>query len=167
MSSYRFQPDMMKRRFCRPAEMRLVAPSARASSFDGEVLDRDFPPVTHPLVYTQAETGRKVLNLAPMFAVGIEDMDPAEGDALMERLIAHCTRATYAYWHRWRAGDMVIWDNWRTLHSGEGVPPAIYTPDATHEPKGRLRAGTDGRSGCAIGLGLDQTAFSQRVERQA
>jgi taurine dioxygenase len=120
---YQFQPDMMKRRFCRPADMRLVAPSSKADRFDGEALARDFPPVAHPLVYTQAETGRKVLNLAPMFVVGIENLDPAEGDRLLERLIAHCTRADYAYFHRWRTDDLLIWDNWRTLHSAEGVPP--------------------------------------------
>jgi len=120
---YRFQPDMMKRRFCRPADMKLLAPSMKASSFDGEVLDRDFPPVSHPLVYTQRETGRMVFNLAPMFAVAVEDMDVTEGDRLLERLIAHCTVTDYAYFHRWCAGDLLIWDNWRTLHAAEGVPP--------------------------------------------
>jgi taurine dioxygenase len=120
---YRFQPDMMARRFCRPADMKLLAPSIRADKFDGETLARDFPPVSHPLVYEQRETGRKVLNLAPMFAVGIEDMDAAEGDALLERLIAHCATAGYAYFHRWQENDLLIWDNWRTLHSAEGVPP--------------------------------------------
>lgn len=120
---YRFQPDMMKRKFCRPADMKLLAPSMKADRFDGETLDRDFPPVVHPLVYTQAETGRKVLNLAPMFAVGIEDMDASEGDALIERLIVHCGAADYAYFHQWRENDLLIWDNWRTMHCAEGVPP--------------------------------------------
>jgi taurine dioxygenase len=120
---YRFQPDMMARRFCRPADMKLLAPSSKADRFDGETLDRDFPPVSHPLVYSQSETGRKVLNLAPMFAAGIEDMDAAEGDALLDRLIAHCTTGEYAYFHRWRENDLLIWDNWRALHSAEGVPP--------------------------------------------
>ncbi len=118
---YRFQPDMTKRRFCRPANMKLLAPSMK--SFDDETLDRDFPPVVHPLVYTQRETGRKVLNLAPMFAVAMADIDRTRGDALLERLIAHCSTADYAYLHRWTENDLLIWDNWRTLHSAEGVPP--------------------------------------------
>jgi len=50
-------------------------------------------------------------------------MDRADGDRLLEALIAHCTKADYAYFHQWRTDDLLIWDNWRTLHAAEGVPP--------------------------------------------
>lgn len=120
---YRFQPDMMKRRYCRPADMALVAPSMKAGMFDGDVLDRDFPPAVHPMVYTDRHSGKKVLNVAPLFAVGIAGMDGAEGDALLGRVIDHCCTADFAYFHRWDVDDMIIWDNWRAMHSAEGVPP--------------------------------------------
>lgn len=120
---YRFQPDMLKRKYCRPADMELVAPSMKAGMFDGDVLDRDFPPVAHPMVYTQRQTGRKVLNVAPLFAVGIAGMDGDEGDSLLVEVIEHCCTADFAYFHRWAEGDMIIWDNWRAMHSAEGVPP--------------------------------------------
>jgi len=42
---------------------------------------KDWPPVVHPLVFTQAETGRKALNLSPRFAQSILGMDKAESDA--------------------------------------------------------------------------------------
>ncbi|MFD2499712.1 TauD/TfdA dioxygenase family protein [Rhizorhabdus histidinilytica] len=122
---YRFQPDMMKRRYCRPADMALVAPSMKAGMFDGDVLDRDFPPVAHPMVYTDRDSGRKVLNVAPLFAVGIVGMDDPKGDALLGAVIDHCCTADFAYFHRWAVGDMIIWDNWRALHSAEGVPRTI------------------------------------------
>jgi taurine dioxygenase len=77
----------------------------------------------HPLVYEQAETGKKVLHVSPWFADGIEGMENAEGDALLTEVIDHVIRPELMYFHKWQAGDMVLWDNWRMLHSASGVPP--------------------------------------------
>jgi taurine dioxygenase len=79
----------------------------------------------HPMVYAQKETGRKVLNVSPWFADCIEGMETAEGDALLAEVIDHATRPARAYYHHWRQGDMVLWDNWRMLHCGCGVPPGV------------------------------------------
>jgi taurine dioxygenase len=76
----------------------------------------DFPPVAHPLVFAQPETGRKVLNLSPLFARHIEGMQNAEGEALLADLARHILDSP-AYHHRWTLGEMVLWDNWRMLHS--------------------------------------------------
>lgn len=81
------------------------------------------PRVVHPMVYVQAETGRKVLNISPAFAVAVQGMENAAGDALLEHLVAFCEDPRRAYVHRWEARDMVLWDNWRMLHSAFGVPP--------------------------------------------
>jgi taurine dioxygenase len=80
-------------------------------------------PVTHPMVYTQKETGRKVLNVSPWHAVAIEGMENADGDALLAEVIDHLIRPQMAYYHRWQPQDMVLWDNWRMLHCACGVPP--------------------------------------------
>jgi taurine dioxygenase len=80
------------------------------------------PRSIHPLVYEQPETGRKVLNVSPWFAQGIEGMENEEGDALLRRVIDHAIRPELAYFHRWRADDMVLWDNWRMMHCACGTP---------------------------------------------
>ena len=82
---------------------------------------RDFAPVAHLLVFAQPETGRKVLNLSPLFALYIEGMRDAEGDALLADLAGHILDSP-AYHHRWTLDDMVLWDNWRMLHSVSAVP---------------------------------------------
>jgi taurine dioxygenase len=82
-----------------------------------------FPRVIHPMVYTQAETGRKVLNVSPTFSIGIYEDGGSEGDALLREVVEYCTDPELAYWHVWQEGDMVLWDNWRVLHSATGVPP--------------------------------------------
>ncbi len=81
-----------------------------------------YPRVVHPAVFTQAETGRKVLNVSPGFAEGILEMGGPDGDVLLREVIAHCTEPATAHFHQWRQGDMVLWDNWRVLHCATGVP---------------------------------------------
>lgn len=80
-----------------------------------------YPRVIHPMVFTQPETGRKVLNVSPAFASGIYEMGGVDGDALLREVVAICTEPGLAYFHDWREDDMVLWDNWRTLHCAEGV----------------------------------------------
>jgi taurine dioxygenase len=79
--------------------------------------------VIHPLVYSQAETGRKVLNISPWHAAAIEGMENEEGDAILREVVAYAIRPDLAYIHTWAKNDMVLWDNWRMLHSARGVPP--------------------------------------------
>jgi len=81
------------------------------------------PRVIHPMVYSQEGTGRKVLNVSPTFSIGIYEDGGLEGDALLREVIEYCTDPELAYWHVWEQDDMVLWDNWRVLHSATGVPP--------------------------------------------
>lgn len=98
--------------------------TVRLSSICKRIVERvaGSPRVIHPAVYVQAETGRKVLNVSPAFAVGIHGRENAEGDALLQEIVTFCENPSRAYVHRWQAGDMVLWDNWRMLHSALGVP---------------------------------------------
>ncbi len=107
-----------------------------------------YPRVVHPMVFTQAETGRKVLNVSPGFAEGILELGGPDGDALLREVIAHCTDPATAWFHDWRDGDMVLWDNWRVLHCATGVPP-----DQT-----RVMQRTTIRGDYALGRKLDGAA---------
>lgn len=78
---------------------------------------RMWPPVSQPLVRIHPVTGRKSLYLCPAVISHIEGMDAAEGRALIERLIAHTTQPRFVYSHKWRKGDLVIWDNRAVLHT--------------------------------------------------
>ena len=82
-----------------------------------------YPRVIHPMVYTQLETGRKVLNVSPGFADGIYEMGGPAGDALLSEVTRYCIDPEQTYFHRWQADDMVLWDNWRTLHCAAGIAP--------------------------------------------
>ncbi len=75
----------------------------------------------HPLVYRQPNTGRKVLNVSPWFAESSEGAENEEGDAILKAAIEHSIRPDLAYFHDWQVEDMVLWDNWRMMHSARGV----------------------------------------------
>ena len=58
-------------------------------------------------------------------AVGIEGREDAEGDALLEAVCQEMIAKIRPYHHKWRPTDMLIWDNWRMLHSVTGHDPAL------------------------------------------
>ena len=76
---------------------------------------REQVPVDHPLVRTHPETGRKALYLGN-HASHILGMPEAEGRALLDELLEHTTKPPFVYAHRWRIGDLVMWDNRCLLH---------------------------------------------------
>jgi len=73
------------------------------------------PPVTHPLVRTHPDTGERCLYLG-LHAAHIVGLPELEGVALLERLLVHTTRPEFVLAHKWRAGDLVMWDNRCLLH---------------------------------------------------
>lgn len=76
---------------------------------------RERPPVDHPLVRTHPDTGEKSLYLGN-HASHILGMPEAEGRALLVQLREHATQPQFVYTHRWRSGDLVMWDNRCLLH---------------------------------------------------
>ena len=76
--------------------------------------------VTHPLVRTHPETGRKSLYLNPIRIEAIVGMPEAEALSLLEELLAHATQERFQYRHRWQIGDLVLWDNRCLLHKANG-----------------------------------------------
>jgi len=75
------------------------------------------PPVTQPLVRKHPVTGQKVLYCNPGYAVGIEGLEPAESDELLGMLFRHQAQPKYLHAHRWREGDVLMWDDIATTHN--------------------------------------------------
>jgi alpha-ketoglutarate-dependent 2,4-dichlorophenoxyacetate dioxygenase len=75
------------------------------------------PPAPQRLVRTIPESGRKTLYLASHIG-RIFGMPQEEAKALVDELLAHATQPRFVYRHRWRLGDVVMWDNRCTMHRG-------------------------------------------------
>jgi alpha-ketoglutarate-dependent taurine dioxygenase len=77
--------------------------------------DSSRPAVDHPLVRTHPDTGRKALYLGN-HSTHILEMSEADSAALLGELLAHATQPRFVYIHRWRVGDLIMWDNRCLLH---------------------------------------------------
>lgn len=73
------------------------------------------PPVPQPLVRANPRNGRKSLYLSS-HASHILGMDEKEGNALLQELTEFATQPKYRYAHKWRNGDIAVWDNGCTMH---------------------------------------------------
>ncbi len=79
------------------------------------------PPVCWRMVWKNPVNGRNALYLAS-HAYAVEGMEPAEGKALIDELMAAATAPGSSYVHAWKSGDVVMWDNRATMHRGRPWP---------------------------------------------
>jgi taurine dioxygenase len=84
---------------------------------------KTLPRALHPAVWTR-DDGQKVLHVSPWMASGIHGREDPEGDALFEAVCQDMIAKIRPYQHKWKPTDMLIWDNWRMLHSVSGHDPA-------------------------------------------
>ncbi len=80
--------------------------------------------VSHPVVRTHPESGRKALYVNPGFTIGIEGLTETEGAALLEELFGRNDDARFQYRHVWRQHDLVFWDNRCVMHQATGYDRA-------------------------------------------
>ncbi len=105
-------------------DMMLKRPGTWRKPLTQEQRDRK-PPVSHPIFLTHPITGRKVLYANPGYAIRINELPEAESDEILELLFTHQLQEKYRYVHRWREGDVLLWDDIGTLHNAH----ADYGPD--------------------------------------
>lgn len=78
--------------------------------------------VTHPVVRTHPENGRKALFVSEGFTTHIVGLPEDESRDLLQQLYAHSVREDNVYRHQWQAHDMVFWDNRSLIHLAAGCP---------------------------------------------
>ena len=109
-------------RYGRPEGFEEVSPSGGAVDVMTEYADR--PRALHPAVWTR-DSGEKVLHVSPWMAKGIAGLGDVDADALLHELSDAIVAAAeeLSYFHEWQPDHLVVWDNWRVLHSVSGMPP--------------------------------------------
>lgn len=80
------------------------------------------PRAIHPAVW-ERHSGEKVLHMSPFMAMGIEGNESPDGDRLFAEICTEILSSINPYFHEWKSTDMLIWDNWRMLHSSTGIDP--------------------------------------------
>jgi taurine dioxygenase len=129
-AAYDALPDAMKARLAGlvglhgrtdgPAGTRLYTPDEAKNMTDKQYVEQRRPAVVaHPV------TGRPILFVNPMHTHGFAGMSRDEAWQLIEDLTAHATQECFVYYHSWRVGDLLMWDERATMHRGAGD----YRPD--------------------------------------
>ena len=89
-------------------------------------LDRiDLNNVRHyeqPIFITHPATGRKSLYVSRLMSARIEGLSREESEAALDQLFAISEDPAIVYEHEWRLGDLVIWDNWCSIHARKDFP---------------------------------------------
>ncbi len=87
-------------------------------------LQRDHPPVEHPIVRTHPETGRRALFVNGLFTTHMPAVSARESAALLGFLYEHCRIPEFQCRFRWERGSVAFWDNRCSQH----YPIADYWP---------------------------------------
>ncbi|MDP7151408.1 MAG: TauD/TfdA family dioxygenase [Paracoccaceae bacterium] len=79
---------------------------------------RQWPDRPWKAIWPNPVTGEDSLLIAS-HSFAIEGIGLAEGQAIIDQAIAHCTRPECVYSHEWQVGDVLIWDERAILHRGQ------------------------------------------------
>ena len=77
---------------------------------------RHTPGAVHPLVRLHPVTGRKALFLGRRPGAYVHGLEVEESEALLDAIWTHATQEKFAWYQKWRAGDLVMWDNRCVMH---------------------------------------------------
>jgi taurine dioxygenase len=77
----------------------------------------------HPMVRTDPKTGRKALFLGRRPNAYVLGLSVSESEALLDALWAHATQPHLAMCHKWKVGDLLMWNNLSVLHRRDPFDP--------------------------------------------
>ena len=121
------------------------------TDFTAEERER-FKPVRQRLVRVHPSTGRKSLYLSSHAGTIVGWPEP-EAKALLMDLTEAATQREFVYSHKWRVGDLVMWDNRADHASRAAVPARRAARRAAHDAHGRRAdRGAAGGLTCLAGL---------------
>ena len=72
--------------------------------------------VTHPI------TGKRALYVSRLMSSQIEGLDHADSESILSDLFDISEDPSIVYEHEWGLGDLVIWDNWCSIHARKDFP---------------------------------------------
>ena len=75
-----------------------------------------------PIVITHPKTGRRALYVNELMSAMIEGYDEDESREIIDLLVEHVKTADVIYDHKWHRGDLMMWDNWCTMHARTDFP---------------------------------------------
>ena len=117
-AGYEALPDDIKQKIQGMKTVNVFQGSASPkSSQSSEAQEERKPvPVLQPLVRTHPDNGTKALYFHPVKSENIVGLTPEASQALLSELLERAVREEFVYNHKWRKGDMLLWDNRAAMH---------------------------------------------------
>lgn len=131
-AKFEFCADLAKMKYHNPGGVRVGESSANFPNYQ---------PLARPLVWKHPDTGRTIMNICPLNLQGIIGMEEAESDALIQTLIDAVIQPQFIYEHAWENGDIILWDNYRMMHSAMGHPVDVVRVAHRTTLRGKAKAG--------------------------
>jgi taurine dioxygenase len=78
----------------------------------------------HPMVPTHPDTRRKLLYVSRLMTARIDGVPEDESEDILMQLFEHQEREEFRYTHKWRPGDMLLWDNRCSIHARTDFDPS-------------------------------------------
>jgi taurine dioxygenase len=75
-----------------------------------------------PIFITHPATGRKALYISRLMSARILGLARDESETVLEKLFDISEDPAIVYEHEWKLGDLVIWDNWCSIHARKDFP---------------------------------------------
>ena len=75
-----------------------------------------------PIFITHPATGRKALYISRLMSARILGLARDESETVLEQLFEISEDPAIVYEHEWKLGDLVIWDNWCSIHARKDFP---------------------------------------------
>ena len=75
-----------------------------------------------PLFITHHATGRKALYVSRLMSTRIEGLSREESEDALNQLFDISEDPSIVYEHKWQIGDLVVWDNWSSIHMRKDFP---------------------------------------------
>ncbi len=86
---------------------------------------RHTPGAVHPLVRLHPVTKRKALFLGRRPGAYIHGLAVEESERLLDAVWAHATQERFAWYQKWRIGDLVMWDNRCVMHRRDAFDESL------------------------------------------
>ena len=86
---------------------------------------RRTPGAVHPLVRLHPVSKRKALFLGRRPGAYVHGLSVEESEALLDAVWAHATQDHFAWYQKWRAGDLVLWDNRCAMHRRDAFDESL------------------------------------------
>jgi taurine dioxygenase len=122
-AAYDALPDATKQRLAGLVGLHGYSTGPGGGAYQGQLTkeqEKDYPERRHPAVLVHPSSKRPILFVNPMHTHGFAGLDRDEALRLIEELTDHAVEDRFTYYHEWRVGDLVMWDDQATMHRSAG-----------------------------------------------